>query len=246
VRVLSRAWQMLVKGIEEVAEAPRPLAAADMVLVRLCHAADLPTPDEAIRMLGANGGSGVAPAPRPAARAGGPSPAPVARARLAQPLPRTEPQAVASSAPELRRFEDVVARARAEREIGLATALERHVRPIRFDPGQVEVALTAEADPDLPQKLGAALQAWTGRRWIVVIGQEQPAVDTVHEARKKSQAAVLQEVRADPLVRKVLDRFPGAEIVGVRERVVVPPDETAPPWEPDASHTAMLDPIDED
>ena len=46
---------MLVKGIEEVGLAPRPLAAADMVLVRLCHAADLPTPDEAIRSLAGNG-----------------------------------------------------------------------------------------------------------------------------------------------------------------------------------------------
>jgi DNA polymerase-3 subunit gamma/tau len=246
VRVLSRAWQMLAKGIEEVAEAPRPLAAADMVLVRLCHAADLPTPDEAVRMLGESRGSGSAPSARPSARTTAPSPGPVARARSAQALPRAEPQAAVSSTPELRRFEDVIARARAEREIGLATALERHVRPILFEPGQIEVALTPEADPELPQKLGATLQAWTARRWIVVIGQEQPAVDTVHEARKKSQAAILRDVRSDPLVRKVLDRFPGAEIVGVRERVVAPAEETAPPWEPDESHTAMLDPSDED
>ncbi|EFL89805.1 DNA polymerase III subunit gamma/tau [Ahrensia sp. R2A130] len=55
-RILGRAWQMLLKGIAEVQSAPRPLAAADMVLVRLTHAADLPTPDEALRQL-ADGGS---------------------------------------------------------------------------------------------------------------------------------------------------------------------------------------------
>jgi DNA polymerase-3 subunit gamma/tau len=51
MRVLARTWQMLLKGIEEVQEAGRPLAAAEMVLVRIAYAADLPTPDEAIRLL---------------------------------------------------------------------------------------------------------------------------------------------------------------------------------------------------
>ncbi len=51
LRILSRAWQMLLKGIAEAQEAARPLAAADMVLVRVAHAADLPTPDEALRQL---------------------------------------------------------------------------------------------------------------------------------------------------------------------------------------------------
>ncbi|MCZ0737512.1 DNA polymerase III subunit gamma/tau, partial [Phreatobacter sp. AB_2022a] len=55
-RVLTRAWQMLMKGIEEVARSPKPFASADMVLVRIAYAADLPTPDEALRML-ADGGA---------------------------------------------------------------------------------------------------------------------------------------------------------------------------------------------
>ena len=61
LRALARAWQMLLKGIEETREASRPLAAADMVIVRLAHAADLPTPDEALRALKGNGGTGPAP-----------------------------------------------------------------------------------------------------------------------------------------------------------------------------------------
>ena len=92
VRVLSRAWQMLLKGIQEVAQAPRPLAAADMVLVRLCHAADLPTPDEAIRLV-TEGGAGtmVSPAapPRPVA------PAPAMQAARSAAAPRLQPRAEA-------------------------------------------------------------------------------------------------------------------------------------------------------
>ncbi|SFN93359.1 DNA polymerase-3 subunit gamma/tau [Cohaesibacter marisflavi] len=51
VRVLSRAWQMLLKGLAEVQSSPRPLASAEMVLVRMAYVADLPSPDEALRML---------------------------------------------------------------------------------------------------------------------------------------------------------------------------------------------------
>src|SRR5713101_5710596 len=75
MRVLSRTWQMLLKGIAEVAAAGRPVAAAEMVLVRIAYAADLPTPDEVIRSIEGNGagsraqGNGGAPA-----AAGVPSP----------------------------------------------------------------------------------------------------------------------------------------------------------------------------
>ena len=69
VRTLSRAWQILLKGIPEVQASNRPIAAAEMVLVRLAYAADLPTPDEALRALkdGAPvpAGGPSAPAPRP-------------------------------------------------------------------------------------------------------------------------------------------------------------------------------------
>ena len=57
MRVLSRMWQMLLKGITEVQAATRPAAAAEMVLVRIAYVADMPTPDEAIRMLEQNGGA---------------------------------------------------------------------------------------------------------------------------------------------------------------------------------------------
>jgi len=71
VRILSRAWQMLLKGISEVQSSSRPVAAAEMVLIRLAHAADLPTLDEALKMLDSGGSghggghSGGAPRPRP-------------------------------------------------------------------------------------------------------------------------------------------------------------------------------------
>ena len=220
LRVLSRAWQMLVKGIEETAEAPRPLASAEMVLVRLCHAADLPTPDEAIRLLGEGGAasSSLSASAQPLrASASGATPRAV-RSGSAQRAEALEPVAISAAAPTLQNFSDVIARARAERDRLLVFQLERHVRPVSFEPGRIEIALTAEAERDLPQRLGQALNAWTGRRWIIAITGAGVAAETAHESRQKSRAAMMEEVRADPLVREVLERFPGAEIVDVRER----------------------------
>ncbi len=222
LRALTRAWQMLVKGIEETAEAPRPLASAEMVLVRLCHAAELPTPDEAIRMLEEGGPTASSPAHMVgSARAPAPGAAPRAtRAVAAAQRAETKPGPVAITKPEptLRSFADVIARARAERDRLLVFQLERHVRLVSFEPGQIEVALTAEAERDLPQRLGQALQSWTGQRWIVAITSKETVAETVHEARQKGRDSIMEEVRADPLVREVLERFPGAEIVDVRER----------------------------
>ena len=76
MRVLSRMWQMLLKGITEVQTATRPAAAAEMVLVRIAYVADMPTPDEAIRMLDQNGGA-LARSPRPVRRRRGRAPRPL-------------------------------------------------------------------------------------------------------------------------------------------------------------------------
>ena len=216
--VLTRAWQLLLKGLSEIKDLPRPLAAADMILVRLAYAADLPTPDEALRRLGALPQSGAAPAPvsREPAPVGS-SASLVSRATgqavRAAPVPQQE-----SAEPGLRltRFEDVVAQAAAARDIQLKMALERDVRLVRFEEGAIEFALVPNASPQLAPTLMRRLQEWTGRRWIVAISREA-GTPSLKEQAEAAAAASLHGVRADPLVRAVMDVFPGAEIVAVRE-----------------------------
>lgn len=93
MRVLSSTWQILLKGIQEIASAPKPLAAADMVLVRLAYASDLPSPDEALKMLKSQGTSGAAASGQPAggngSAASGQTSAQVAghAPQLSQPVP---------------------------------------------------------------------------------------------------------------------------------------------------------------
>jgi DNA polymerase-3 subunit gamma/tau len=221
VRLLARAWQMLLKGIDEAKEASRPLAAADMVIVRIAHAADLPTLDEALKSLNEGGAATSRPRepapqangdqrPRMAMGAGGARPAAVA-----QPAPITAPQAARVEATRLESFADLIALAGEKRELKLKRALETTVRPVRFEPGQIEIALTEHAEPGLAGDLSKKLEQWTGARWMIAVSREGNA-PTVAEARQSARDRLVDDARADPLVATVLQRFPGAEIVDVR------------------------------
>ncbi len=249
LRVLSRTWQMLLKGVGEVQASGRPLAAAEMVLVRIAYAADLPTPDEVVRSLSENGGAGSAPvrgggngggggatvaaqsfaprfdAPRGAPRAqvsaaALPSGEPVAR----RDLPEAQPAVVINS------FAELIAFVADKRDINTKMALERDVRLVRFEDGKLEIALLPSAPKGLVNELQRKLSAWTGRIWMVAISKEQGA-PTLREQANDRQAELRQEVMQDPLVQAVLQRFPGAKVGEITLQGEEPPldDSGLPP-----------------
>ena len=233
MRVLSRTWQMLLKGLMEVAAAGRPLAAAEMVLVRIAYASDLPAPEEIVRTfvekgsdpprLVASPATGGMSAPSmsgselsrgkelsqaPYAGAG-----PVANdklsARNALPDGKAEPPVIAC-------FEDLIALAAEKRDLGVKFALERDVRLVRCEDGRLEIQLEKTASRSLVNDLARKISQWTNQDWIVVVSTEegQPTVKSQNDARKTE---LKSDVRANPLVQAVLARFPGAEIVDVRK-----------------------------
>jgi DNA polymerase III subunit gamma/tau len=255
MRVLSRTWQMLLKGMTEVAAAGRPLAAAEMVLVRIAYAADLPTPEDVIRSLDENGQASRVQAPAPAAAPaaaaspprfeaprfeasrvetsrvetsrGGPR---AALAPSSDPSARLPASAAEPSAPALvvGRFEDLIALAAQKRDLGVKLALERDVRLVRCEDGRLEIGLQQSAAKTLVNDLARKFSQWTNRRWMVVVSAEQGEA-TVKSQSDARQAELKTGVRADPLVQAVLARFPGAEIVDVRkgEMPLVPPPDDA-------------------
>jgi DNA polymerase-3 subunit gamma/tau len=117
----------------------------------------------------------------------------------------------------------VVAICGERREIGLRTALERDVRLVRFEEGRIELNLAEGAGRTLLNDLSRALNDWTGRRWVVAHSSEAGA-PTLHERRKAAERERTDDAAGHPLVRAVLHRFPGAEIVDVREKRPDPPD----------------------
>jgi DNA polymerase-3 subunit gamma/tau len=250
MRVLSRMWQMLLKGITEVQAATRPAAAAEMVLVRIAYVADMPTPDEAIRMLEQNGGASpviaasAAPrtAPAPSTSSMQPSPARTGSApRGAEASARPQmaaPMAEVQSAPpalKIASFPELVALAGEKRDLLTKAALEADVRLVRIEDGRLEVTLERSAARTLINDLSRKLEQWTGRRWTVIVSNEagQPTLRSQNEVQKNQRERAAE---SDPRVKEVLARFPGAKVVEVRKLAPEPPESDASGEDPmDAS-----------
>ena len=241
MRVLSRMWQMLLKGIAEVQAATRPAAAAEMVLVRIAYAADLPTPDEAIRMLDPNAASPVitahaaAPAaPLPGGASMQASPVRAASTPRSGPEASARPQRVGMPSPELQSepalritsFTQLVALAGEKRDLLTKSALEAAVRLVRIEDGRLEVALERSAGRTLINDLSRKLEQWTGRRWTVIVSNEpgQPTLRSQDEVARNQRERAAE---SDPRVKEVLARFPGAKVVEVRKLAPEPPESDA-------------------
>ncbi len=230
VAKLARAWQMLLKGLEEVARAPNALAAAEMVLIRLSHAADLPPPDKLIRELS---GPGAATRTNHEQKQNESASARVHDSSRAESAPTAMPVNTDSAPPSLKSFEDVAALAGKHRDIKLKLALEESVRLVSFRPGHIALNLLDGAPRDLPGKLGDKLNAWTGERWMVSLS-DQPGEPTLGSKRRGQEAAIRAQVEQHPLVRQVFQYFPSAEIVGVSELEI---DGTGEPDTPQAANS---------
>ena len=245
MRVLSRMWQMLLKALDEVAQAPNAMMAAEMALIRLTHVADLPPPEDLVRQLQGQGAESRAAAASATAPAGGASPgAPRAgtAAPSASPPPDAPPTAAAppsappgtppgtpqgsgplaaaAADPEVAlsrypAFESVLELVRANRDVALLMELEQGVRLVSYRPGRIAFEPAPGAAPDLAQRLAGRLGRWTGARWAVTVVSEGGA-PSVAEARDAERSRLEEEARRHPLVQAVFDAFPEARIAGIR------------------------------
>ena len=207
--VLGRAWQMLLRGAAEVEAASDRRAAAEMVLLRVCYAADLPTPAELVRQLTEPGAAPIPPRPPAGGGGGGGGMRAVANgAPVAIAVPVAAP---AVAAPNLASFRDVAQLVAAEREALLHGFLLHAVHLVRFAPPVIELRPEPDAPRDLAQRLAAVLLRTTGVRWSIVLSRE-PGEPTLAEQGRAAEAGRRDAAEVHPLVRAILDAFPGAQI----------------------------------
>lgn len=217
VPVLTRTWQILLKGVTEVQHAFSPQQALEMVLIRLLFAADQPTPGDLVKQVkdglqqagalpqgGGNSGFG---APRGTAmqRTGAVS----AQAVAAEPQGGFQAQ--------LHSFEDVVALFGQQREILLQSALENYVHLVKFEQGHLELRIAEGAPRNLVGELTKYLNQWTGQRWMISLSREAGS-ETIGSRKRAAVDAVRSEVEASPVVSAVLVEFPGAKIIDIKPR----------------------------
>jgi DNA polymerase-3 subunit gamma/tau len=218
IPLLSRAWQMLLKGLEEAQRAPDPLAAAEMVLIRMAHTADLPSPHEIIRALG--GASAAASAEQEAAG----DRKQLEQGGLFSAAPPAAPSLGEGRGPAS--FAEVVALVGERRDAKLKVHLEEHVSLVRFEAERIEMRLLEGASRSLAGELADKLTRWTGRRWIVVVSGE-PGAPPIGQERREREAAELAGLKQHPALKAVLEAFPSAEIKAVRPLGRVRDDDSA-------------------
>ena len=220
--VLTRTWQLLLKGLEETQRADAQLQAAEMVLVRLAYAADLPPPAELAREVAAAPASST-PQPRPV-RTGSTGASATPATALAEPEPMmTSPERAPATAPapspvkSPQSFLDVVRLFEENREIGIQTQLYNSVHLVKFEQGRIEIRPTEHAPRDLASKTMGFLTQWTGARWVVSISQET-GDPTLAEQDSAARQRMMDAAEQLAVVRAVKESFPGAVIRKVTPR----------------------------
>jgi DNA polymerase III subunit gamma/tau len=191
---LHRLWQLLLKGYEEVRQAPDPLVAAQMALLRVMHAADLPDPGALVKRL-----EELALTP-------------AARTETAGAAPVSTPAATASAA----NWAALVEQVDRAGELRVAQIMHDWVRVITLAPGTLTYAVAAGFSGDPGPDLRDALLKVTGERWTVSRGEGEGA-PSLREQDEAVKAAADAERRSHPLVEAALAAFPDAEFVAEAE-----------------------------
>ena len=250
MRPLTRLWQMLLKALDEVANAPNAMMAAEMAIIRMTHVSELPSPEDLVKRLQdtpppppPSGGGMHAGSASGATAIGGPAPThSPSSGRQASNGQAAVAVAADQALARYPTFEHVIDLIRANRDVKLLVEVEGCVRLAAYQPGRIEFTPTDNAPTDLASRLGGALQRWTGNRWgvSVVNGSDAP---TIAETRDAEIIAIKSEAAAHPLVQAVLDAFPGATVEEVRT-----PDQLAAEAEVEALPEVEdeWDPFEED
>ena len=238
--VLTRTWQLLLKGMGEIQVAPNPHAAAEMIVLRLVYAADLPTPGDLVKQLQNSALSQSAPPPGDGGRGSQPSAsrssgapmmqggpamavarsepmhAPDERQTMAMEAPAIQPAPVPEASPGPANYRELVKLFAEKKEGVLEFHLAASVRLVRFEPGVVELNTLPAAPSNLANRVGSLLSEWTGRRWVIGISSAV-GEPTLMETEQAQRDASMDSAKASPTVAALMEAFPGATITDVRD-----------------------------
>ena len=243
MRVLTRMWQMLIKSLDEITVAPSPIMAAEMIIIRLTHAADLPPTEDLIKKIenklqGASNGKNLeTPSKNLDAE--------VNSHGISQPKQNNAFNLkVAPAADEgigilnYIKFENILELVKQNRDVKLLIDIENGLRLVSYRPGYIEFTPTEFAPANLAQRLSNRLKEWTGCRWAVSIVQNGEA-ETIFEKKEKDAKDLETEAYAHPFVKEALVQFPAARIVNViskkkleQEAAIQALEEVDSEWDP--------------
>lgn len=211
--VLTRDWQMLLKGVGEVLTAPSAKQAAEMVLIRLAYAAELPPPADLIKDIK----NTPAPAFTPS-YSSAPAGSDWGGVRaVAGGVPMTQAAPAPQGTVMFDTLADVVAYAYKQKEMMFAYNLQNCVSLVSFEQGKIEFYPMEHTPANLASDMAEKLKAWTGKIWLISVVNKQGGKTLLQEAQE-TKANLRKTMSANPVVSAVIMAFPGAKIDSIRER----------------------------
>ncbi len=225
--VLTRSWQILTKGLNEVKNAANDKQSGEMVLIRLVYACDLPTPDELIEKIEKqqkiqaqqtlNNPSSLRGNENANTKAHG-----GANLALAQPVSHQQikpaSKVISQSIPMPTSYAELVSLAAKNRDLSIKYALENDLKAVSFELGRIEVALVEGVNPSIIATLATRLKSWTNRVWLVTISSKEALQPTIRESQDAEKQSEFDAAYEDELVKAVLEVFPSSKLVDVKIR----------------------------
>jgi len=240
IPVLTRTWQMLLKGTEEVRISPNPISAAEMVIVRLTYSSNLPTPEDLVKQIKNAPQPSTQPSVPPQDSIGGGGTGAAAQAtthienslndggapqafnviqgsgqaaiRVSDPVPTVDEEYITSPTS----FADMVKLFEKQGEADIAFHLNDNVRPVSYDIGRVDIRINDRAPNNLISRMSTSLNKWTGKSWMISRSSEE-GDDSLYEQDVAEQSALKKMVLSNDLIKSVLSSFEGANISDIRK-----------------------------
>jgi DNA polymerase III, subunit gamma and tau len=210
IAILSKVWQMLIKGISELAIAPVQIDALEMILIRIAYSANLPTPYELLNDVKKNS-SLVSYSAVPAVSVRQESvPAEKKNSNLSSPAPVAEVSATAGSA-VFNKPEDLIEYMENHKKILAACALKQDVSIHEFRDGYIKMTADIKIDTDFLMNLHKILLEATGKEWK--IDSSHGALgETIAAKERAAEEEYKRNISEYPLVKAILAEFKGAKI----------------------------------
>ncbi len=226
IPALTRAWQILLKGMAEVQSSGQPTQAAEMVLIRLAFAAELPSPADLVRQMREQAAKGGGSPPSVSGGGGSSMRASSILAVAGQAMPMAAPVPLEAAPPRAEAaaisFRELAAMFSAHREGALHAEIYCRVHPVRCEAGMLEIRVAQGAPPNLASRIGQCLTEWTGRRWLVSLTDAAGGM-TLEEEDKQAELRRRDRVLSHPLSLSVIEAFPDAKLTSIKRKTIAIP-----------------------
>ena len=227
---ISLLWQFILRGIEELNFVPSHLISFQMLVIRLVHIKDLPSPQEVIENIVSNEEMKDAISRttlekkqtskdiKPGSIINNTQPRTQIRSILQE---KQEPKQTPITAnnlnlEEIKTFEDLFNVATKKKEIELKFDLERNVSLVKFEIGKIDITFNEKLSKNFVKNLSEKLNIWTGKRWIISLSKEKGAA-TIYDKRMENKKKIFEEALNSDAYKEVKKYFPNAELTSVEE-----------------------------